>query len=176
MPLHDCVKLYWVLMLARSLDDSFRGLSYPYYKIKLVEWRSICSCQLKSSNFRRCEKILATSTIQTKTSDEILYEHWTQVRKLENEYLKVCNFWSSKVHVPLWKHMMVKNNWVSEDVSDTFWIIFVGTQLSDKDEVLHMEQQSIREVLFEYFSFREVPYERIDLCGDSKEHGNLISW
>jgi hypothetical protein len=39
-----------------------------------------------------------------------------------------------------------------------------------------MEQQSIREVLFEYFSFREVPYEQVDLCGDSKKHGNLISW
>jgi hypothetical protein len=39
-------------------------------------------------------------------------------------------------------------------------MISVGTQLLDKDEVLHMEQQSIREVLFEYLSFREVPYER----------------
>jgi hypothetical protein len=46
-----------------------------------------------------------------------------------------------------------------KDVSDAFWMISVGTQLSDKDEVLHMEQQSIREVLFEYFSSREVPYE-----------------
>jgi hypothetical protein len=40
-----------------------------------------------------------------------------------------------------------------------FWIILVRTQLSDKDEVLHMEQKSMWEVLFEYFSFREVPYE-----------------
>jgi hypothetical protein len=60
-----------------------------------------------------------------------------------------------------------------------------------------MEQQSIREILFEYFSFRKVTYERpplefangiqslpigslhelrINPCGDSKEHGNLISW
>jgi hypothetical protein len=45
MPLHVCVKLYWVLMLARSLDDSFRGLSYPSCKIKLTEWRSVCSSQ-----------------------------------------------------------------------------------------------------------------------------------
>jgi hypothetical protein len=43
MLLHDCVKLYWVLMLDRSLDDSFRGLSYPSHKIKLAEWRSTCS-------------------------------------------------------------------------------------------------------------------------------------
>jgi hypothetical protein len=40
-----------------------------------------------------------------------------------------------------------------------FWIISVGTQLSDQDEVHHMEQQSIREILFEYFSFHKVHYE-----------------
>jgi hypothetical protein len=44
-----------------------------------------------------------------------------------------------------------------------FWIILVRTQLLDKDEVLHMEQQSVREILFKYFSFRKVPYERSPL-------------
>jgi hypothetical protein len=56
-----------------------------------------------------------------------------------------------------------------KDVSDAFWMISVGTQLSDKDEVLHMEQQSIREVLFEYLSFREVPYK-----GPALEFANRI--
>jgi hypothetical protein len=30
-----------------------------------------------------------------------------------------------------------------KDVSDAFWMISVGTQLSDKDEVLHMGQKSM---------------------------------
>jgi hypothetical protein len=46
------------------------------------------------------------------------------------------------------------------DDSNAFWIIPIGTQLSDKDEVLHMEQQSVREILLEDFSFRKVSYER----------------
>jgi hypothetical protein len=56
-----------------------------------------------------------------------------------------------------------------KDVSDASWMISVGTQLSDKDEVLHMGQQSIREVLFEYFSFRGVPYK-----GPALEFANRI--
>jgi hypothetical protein len=47
---------------------------------------------LTSSNLRRCEGFLATSADQTKTFDGIPYEHWIQVRRPENEYLKICNF------------------------------------------------------------------------------------
>jgi hypothetical protein len=52
-PLHVCVKLYWVLMLARSLDDSFRDLSSPSCKIKLVERRSTCSRQLNNLKLQK---------------------------------------------------------------------------------------------------------------------------
>jgi hypothetical protein len=43
---------------------------------------------LNKLNFRRREGFLATSANQTKTLDEIPYEHWTWDRKPENEYLK----------------------------------------------------------------------------------------
>jgi hypothetical protein len=75
-------------MLARSLDDSFRGLSFPSYKIKLAECRSTCSSQPNKVKLQTSERFLATSANQTRTLDEIPYEHWTRVRKSENEYLK----------------------------------------------------------------------------------------
>jgi hypothetical protein len=57
MLLHDCVKLYWVLMLARSLDDSFRGRISPSCKIKLTERRSMCSSQLSKVKLQKTGRI-----------------------------------------------------------------------------------------------------------------------
>jgi hypothetical protein len=49
-------------------------------------------------------------TIQTKTLDEIPYEHRTQVRKPAMSTSRICNFRSLGVYVPLWKHTLVKIN------------------------------------------------------------------
>jgi hypothetical protein len=61
-------------MLARSLEDSFRGLSYPSYKIKLAKKNDEdrrAQANLTRSNFRRHEGFLATSANRTRTLDEI---------------------------------------------------------------------------------------------------------
>jgi hypothetical protein len=57
MLLHDCVKLYWVLMLARSLDDFFRDRISPSCKIKLIERRSMCSSQLNKVKLQKTWRI-----------------------------------------------------------------------------------------------------------------------
>jgi hypothetical protein len=65
---------------------------------------------LTSSNLRIREGFLTTSTNQTKTWDGVSYEHWIQVHKPSSEYLGIHNFWSSEVHVPLQKHILIKIN------------------------------------------------------------------